>query len=217
MNLPGTVEGAKPSLPGFDSDTAITAQVAQQCYASGYKFCIRYLSLGPQSAGDLDAQEATNILSAGLALMPVQHVRASGWSPKQSVGQQDGLNAATNAKDIGFPEGINIWCDLEGVNRSAQAQDVIDYCGAWYQAVNSAGYIPGLYVGAACVLTGQQLFGLPFQHYWRSQSNVPEIPTRSYQMLQLFPPVFVNGIWVDVDITQTDKLGSQPQWLRVSG
>jgi hypothetical protein len=215
MSLPGAVESATPSVPGFDSDTVISAQCAQQCFALGYKFCFRYLSLGPQGTGDLDSQEAINILNAGLALMPVQHVRTSGWSPNQSLGQEDGLNAATNAKGIGFPAGINVWCDLEGVNRSVQPQDVIEYCEAWHQVVNSAGYVPGLYVGAGAILTGQQLFDLSFQHYWRSQSNVPDIPSRSYQIVQLLPSVAVNGIGVDVDITQKDKLGGQAQWLRM--
>jgi hypothetical protein len=41
--------------------------------------------------------------------------------------------------------------------RSAQAQDVIDYCEAWYEAVGALGYIPGLYVGAETLLNGSQL------------------------------------------------------------
>ena len=81
MELPGQIEGALSSAPGFDSDTVVTAAVAQQFFGEGYKFCVRYLSLGQQSPGDLSAQEAMDILNSGLALMPVQHVRAAGWSP----------------------------------------------------------------------------------------------------------------------------------------
>jgi hypothetical protein len=217
MSLPGQVEGALPSVPGFDSDTTISSALAQRCFSQGYKFCVRYLSLGQESSADLSEQEATDILNSGLALMPVQHVRQPGWSPDQSLGQQDGQNATSNAQTVGLPAGMNVWCDLEGVNPSAQPQDVIDYCEAWFQEVNAAGYLPGLYVGAGALLTGQQLYSLSFQHYWRSQSNVPDIPTRGYQILQLFPSISINGIWVDLDVAQNDSLGGQAQWLRVGG
>jgi hypothetical protein len=216
VSLPGEIEGAIPAVPGFDCNTILFADLAQQFYRQGYKFCVRYLSRGQESSQDLTEQEATDILNAGLALMPVQHVRKPGWLPNQALGQQDGQAATANAQTVGFPAGVNLWCDLEGVGNSAQPQDVIDYCKAWYEAVSTVGYIPGLYVGAGALLTGQQLYDLPFQHYWRSQSRVPEIPNRGYQILQLFPSVELNGVWIDFDIAQTDKEGGTAQWLRVT-
>jgi hypothetical protein len=215
--LPGQIEGALSFAPGFDSDTVVTAAVAQQFFGEGYKFCLRYLSLGQQSLEDLSAEEAMDILNSGLALMPVQHVRKPGWSPSQALGQQDGGQAVANAQLAGFPPGVNIWCDLEGVIGGASAQDVTDHCNAWFDAVNAAGFIPGLYVGADAILTGQQLFSLSFQHYWRSQSRVPDIPGRGYQLLQLFPAITANGIGIDVDIAQNDEKGGQAQWLRIAG
>jgi hypothetical protein len=172
--------------------------------------------LGAESPQDLTTQEATDILNSGLALMPVQHVRKPGWSPSASLGQQDGQNAASNAQDVGFLVGVNVWCDLEGVGNSAAPQDVIDYCQAWYSAVDAAGFAPGLYVGYGTKLTGQQLYDLSFQHYWRSQSTVPEIPNRGYQLIQFLPSVTACGIAVDPDMTQTDDQGGQSQWLRLS-
>jgi hypothetical protein len=215
--LPGTVEDSLPSVPGFDSDTIVTSAVAQQFYGGGYKFCLRYLSLSSQSPQDLTSQEATDILSAGLALMPVQHVRKPGWSPNAGLGQQDGQNAASNAQDVGFPAGVNVWCDLEGVGNSISPQDVIDYCQAWYAAVNDAGFVPGIYVGYGTQLTGQQLYDLSFQHYWKSQSSVPAIPERGYQLIQFLPSVTAYGIAIDLDITQTDGKGGKSQWLRIVG
>src|SRR5229473_8033649 len=111
MTLPGTVEASTPSVPGFDSDTIITAAVAQRFYAGGYKFCLRYLSLRSESPQDLTTQEATDILNSGLALMPVQHVRKPAWLPSGSLGQQYGQDAATNAQNVGFPAGVNVWCE----------------------------------------------------------------------------------------------------------
>jgi len=211
--LPGAVEVSIPSVPGFDCDTIITSALAQQFYACGYKFCVRYISLSKESPQDLSAEEATDILSSGLALMPVQHVRKPGWSPTALLGQRDGENAATNAQQVGFPPGINIWCDLEGVSTAATPQDVIDYCEAWHSAVSIADYVPGLYVGCDTKLAGEQLRDLSFQHYWRSQSSVPEIPRRGYQLVQLLPSISANGIAIDLDVTQTDHEDGNVLWL----
>jgi hypothetical protein len=214
LSLPGLVEGAVPSVLGFDSDTTISFVLAEQFFQLGYKFCVRYLSLGEQSPEDLSDQEAADILNSGLALMPVQHTRDRGWFPNQSLGERYGQSAGANAQSVGFPAGVNVWCDLEGVNPSAPAQEVMDYCEAWHEAVNAAGYVPGVYVGSAAGLTGQQLYELPFEHYWRSPSDVPDIPTRGYQLLQLYPSISVNGILIDIDVGQNDRLGGHPLWLR---
>lgn len=212
MPLNGTVQGAAPGLRGFDANTVITAAVAQQFVSQGYAFCVRYLSRGPEKPGDLSPGEAADILNSGLALFPVQHVSAEGWSPTGTLGQQYGVQAAANAGAVGFPPGVNIWCDLEGVKTGTAAQDVIDYCRAWYDAVNTGGFVPGIYVGANAILTGQQLYDLPFQHYWKSFSRVPDIPNRGYQLVQHGSQP-VNGIDIDVDITQTDQKGGQVRWV----
>ena len=216
MSLPGEVQGAISSVPGFDCDTPLSADRARQFFAQGYKFCLRYLSRRQASSKDLTELEATGILNSGLALMPVQHARRQGWSANQALGRQDGQEASGNAKTIGFPDRVSLWCDLEGENSSAEAQDVIDYCEAWYEAVSATGYIPGLYVGVGELLTGQQLYDLPFQHYWRAQSQVPDIPSRGYQVIQLGPSIQINGVWIDLDVAQSDKEGGAAQWLRVN-
>ena len=108
---------------------------------------------------------------------------------------------------------MNIWCDLEGVSDASVAADVIGYCNAWYAAVAANGYVPGLYVGANCVLNGQELYDLAFQHYWKSISDVPALPARGYQMIQTVVPEPVNGIGIDQDVTQTDGEGGQALWL----
>jgi len=86
--LPGVVQSSTSggSL-GFDADTVIAADVAALFRAQGYAFCLRYLSIGtPQDAGDLSTAEALDILNAGLALMPVQHVLKSPWAPTLALG-----------------------------------------------------------------------------------------------------------------------------------
>jgi hypothetical protein len=213
MPLPGKVQDAISSVPGFDCDAVLSADLARQFFSQGYKFCLRYLSRA-QAAQNLTAQEATDILNSGLALMPVQHARAPGWFPDASLGQQDGQEASANAKAIGFPTGVSLWCDLEGVNAAAPAQEVIDYSRAWYHAVHAAGYSPGLYVGAGTLLSGQQLFDLPFRHYWRSSSRVPDIPKHGYQLIQFSPAIQLNGIAIDLDVALPDNEGGSARWLR---
>lgn len=215
--LPGLVQGAPNKSLGFDADSVITQTTAQQFASQGYKFCIRYLSLGAGEApGDLTYEEALAILQGGLALMPVQHVSSPGWTPSAQLGTTFGNNAANNAISVGFPTQMNVWLDLEGINSSTPAEDVIAYCNAWYNAVASAGYIPGLYVGANCILDSQQLYDLSFQHYWQSESTVPPVAVRSYQMVQSFVAEPVNGIGIDQDITYIDNEGGVPQWLILS-
>jgi hypothetical protein len=214
MALPGAIQAAPNGALGFDADTPISLNVAQQFVSQGYAFCVRYLSRSQgQAPGDLSAGEADAILAAGLGLMAVQHVRAPGWSPTAALGQQDGANASYNAGQIGFPAGVNIWSDLEGVNAAAVSPDVIGYCNAWFDAVAAAGYMPGLYVGANCILDGQQLYDLKYQHYWKSLSRVPVLPSRGYQMVQTGVTDPVNGIGIDQDLTQTDAEGGQVIWL----
>lgn len=216
MVLPGSIQAAPDGAMGFDADTRISANVAQQFVNQGYSFCVRYLSRGiGQAPGDLSAAEAGGILAAGLGLMAVQHVRQVGWEPNAALGQGDGTHAAGNAAAIGFPPGVNIWCDLEGVAGDAAAADVIGYCNAWFAAVAARGYVPGLYVGANCILDGQQLYDLAFQHYWKSISDVPVLPARGYQLTQTMVPGLVNGIGIDKDVAKTDGEGGQALWLAV--
>lgn len=214
MNLlNGLVQSPTRASKGFDTDTKMTAETAAAFFNDGYVFCVRYLSRGTESASDLSYDEASAILSAGLALMPVQHVPEAGWEPSAALGSRYGGAAVGDAQGVGFPAGVNLWCDLEGIAPGAGAGDVIAYCNAWYAAVLQAGYIPGLYVGACCLLTGAQLYQLPFKHYWKSESDVPMVATRGYQMVQTPDGAEVNQISIDQDMAQADNLGGQVLWL----
>ncbi|MEM5314540.1 DUF1906 domain-containing protein [Paraburkholderia sp. JHI869] len=184
--------------------------------AAGFGACIRYLSRSDtQGALDLSSSEANAVLGAGLALGVVQHVSAAGWSPSGALGVSYGTNAADNAQSVGVPQGVTVWLDLEGVSNAADASDVIAYCNAWFAAVRSAGYQPGIYVGANCGLTGDQLFwNLQTQHYWQSGSTVPTLPQRGYQMTQRITaaPDVLCGLNIDRNMTLTDSLGGQATW-----
>ena len=214
MLLPGKVAAAAPGVLGFDTGEVVTAANAAAFFTQGYRFCVRYVSrVAQQGSDDLTAAEALAILGAGLALSPVQHVRAEGWAPTPDLGASDGVHAAYHAFTLGFPAGVNVWCDLEGVATGTAAQQVIDYCNSWYSAVFAAGYLPGLYVGANEILSGQALFqSLKFSHYWKSLSTVPEVAGRGYQMIQSNEQT-LNGIDIDENQTQNDLRGGAVVWL----
>ena len=117
-----------------------------------------------QAAPDLTAAEAEGILAAGLAWCRCSmwprgldaHGRAGDgvWGP--------GSGACGGGRVSG---GVNVWWDLEGVAAGVTAEAVIEYCGAWFSAIKTAGFVPGLYVGANCVLDAQELQALPFAHF----------------------------------------------------
>jgi hypothetical protein len=135
-------------------------------------------------------------------------VAQAGWKATAALGTQYGKRAAGNAKQASLPAGMNLWLDLEGVSNASSAQDVIDYCNNWFDAVQAAGYVSGLYVGDRAILTGEELYlRLKTRHYWKSGSTVPDIPHRGYQMVQYI------GEDLDRDVTATDRLGGAVLWL----
>jgi len=212
--LNGMVDNAPAGSLGFDADTVISHDCARDFVGRGYTFCMRYLSLGGERQRDLTAGEANDILLAGLALMPVQHVRRDPWLPTPALGESDGCDAADNALLVGFPANVNVWLDLEGVNCKTETQDIINYCNSWFDAVAAKNYAPGIYVGANCGLNSQQLYLLKFQHYMQScSSKVPGVQDRGYQIVQTPPQKLPDGFAFDEDRTGVDQHGGAPQWL----
>jgi hypothetical protein len=184
--------------------------------ARGFSFCLRYVSRGErEKANDLQEGEARTILNAGLALMPVQHVARAGWSPTKRLGTIYGRNAAVHVGQIGFPPGVNVWLDLEGVKNSTSHATVIDYCNAWIAEVASAGFVPGVYIGARAILTGEEIFWrLQAKHFWKSGSRVPDIPHRGYQLIQkIIRNDKINGTDIDRNLTVNDNFGQSVLWF----
>ena len=214
MTLPGPIVKAPVGSHGFDTDTKLDAAAANRLRNAGFAFCIRYLSRADSEADfDLTTSEANVILGAGLALMPVQHVARAGWLPSAELGTYNGKNAAKHATEIGFPAGVNVWLDLEGVALNATPQDVINYCNAWFAEVDGANFVSGLYVGPQPLLNGHDLFFLlKTKHYWKSASIVPNVENRGYQMVQSLPRI-VAGVGIDSDVTMTDNFGDTVFWL----
>jgi hypothetical protein len=105
MAVPGNASAAAGDLLGFDTDEIVTAAAAAAFFTQGFRFCIRYVSrVTQQNANDLSVAEALDLLNAGLALIPVQHVRGAGWAPTAALGASDGVHAAYHTFVIGFPQ-----------------------------------------------------------------------------------------------------------------
>lgn len=211
-----TLGSATAGLHGIDTNTTISLNAARKVKEKGYTFAIRYLTRKETPpAGDLTAAEADDILAGGLKLMVVQHVAKAGWEPTDEKGTTYGTNAAAHAKDCGLPNGTQIWLDLEGINHTTPAETVISYCNAWFSAVSAANFTHGVYVGANCILNGQQLFHrLQTAHYWKSGSTVPDIPLRGYCMEQtIIEGDMVAGLAIDRNVVTGDKFGNFPLWV----
>lgn len=196
---------------GVDTIATITSAQAHSLESSGFSFVVRYL-------GGLTAVELSEILGEGLAVMPVTYSRGGGWIPSGALGQTDGTTTVSQLYALKFPVGVTVWCDLEGM--AGTVADTIAYAEAWGALVQAAGYIPGVYVGAGVPLTSAELYALENIHaYWHSCSEVPEVATCGYQMIQLTPPniifhksVTVDPLEVDIDVIQQDRLGRLPSW-----
>lgn len=220
MPLAGNVTAAPSGLRGFDANTVIDESAAKAFWDAGYRFVLRYVGRTQMASYDLSTAEAEILLNQGFGVMPVQHVLNPGWNPTAQLGAQYGTNAAKFSQQIGFPPGVNVWCDLECVADGTAASDVVAYCNAWYTAVADAGYVPGLYVGYQPGLSGGQLFSaLKFTSYWAAY-NVDGVSTpkpRGWQMIQSVGKGTVGGLSTEVydaDTTQTDGKGGNAMWIQ---
>jgi hypothetical protein len=212
----------QPGARGFDTNTPLTARLAQAFKSAQYDFVGRYCWRKSHNRWDLSTAEAQIILDAGLALFPVQHVhpdseKAHGWQPDADLGLEYGNTAAEHCQLIGLPAGGNVFLDLEGVGPDVDEEDVIAYCNTWHARVAEAGYVPGLYVGFNPGLGPRALYrALRFTHYWGAYNdqNVPIV--RGFQMQQHerkisdIPAGVPRDFAFDTNTVQLDRLRGLP-------
>jgi hypothetical protein len=207
-----TVKAATPNMQGADIDSVLSLAKATELKANGIDFVLRY---APRQLDtylyNLTNPEMLRILQAGIALMVVQHVANDGWEPTEELGASYGKYMADFCtKTIQLPKGVNVWLDLEMVKIGTPIADTISYATAWWDAVNAAGYVPGLYVGYQPGLTAEELYkNLPFRSYWRSYNYDDGVSTRGFCMIQ-HPEKTIAGLQIDPDTIQADQLGGLP-------
>jgi hypothetical protein len=189
-----------------DTTNALDAQQCAAFRSQGVDGLFVYL--GSPNIG----QRVQWALGAGLGVKPVCYSQKSGWTPSADLGAQRGAKAVSDAHAAAFPQGIDIYCDLEGSGGDVAATTA--YLNAWARQVVDAGFIAGLYVGADQPLNGSQLYALAeFHRYWRSfSSGVPD-PACGFCLVQLYPTTAISGIPVDFDFAQNDYQGRSALWL----
>jgi len=214
----GGVEPSQGGALGFDCSTPLTSSSARAFQQAGFAFAIRYVPQVTSSGqSDLTTSEADAILQAGLALMIVQHVGASGWQPTGQLGADNANCALAAIAAIDLPPGVTIFLDLEDVPSGTLVANINDYCNTWSDFITAAGYVPGIYIGANCGLNATQIVALEFAWFWQSGSTVPQIGAPGYAMKQTISSSFmISGVAYDSDLISGDTSGDTPPWLRLA-
>lgn len=203
------VEQATVGARGVDSYPFSVGGTAAQAVAlrdMGVDFLVGYL-------GVISPMRLGGALAAGLAFMPVTVAGEFFDGPADEVAQ---------LKALGIPPGVTVWLDLEGQKSFGwPALDLIEKINAWADAIRSAGYEAGLYVGVPQPLTSDELWSLRVTRYWRGQGSIRDRhnrlaePTKcGWCMTQMYPAVRRAGIDVDFDIIGQDYLRRVPSWVR---
>jgi hypothetical protein len=207
-----TAKALSVGATGFDTSQSLNATQAASLAKAGLKFGVRYVPLSGQSSSSaINKAELTTLVEAGLAMMLVQFARTHGWT--EALGHDDGAAAAAYALSLGYPPGACLWLDLADPGSSDLA---IAYTNAWYKGAVSAGMYGsalGIYCEPGVPLSSSQLYhSLTVSRYWRTAGQCPNVDTRGYQLLQLYPGnrTMPPGIIIDYDVVQSDFLGSYP-------
>jgi hypothetical protein len=143
---------------GFDCNARVTADAARRMRDAGYLFAGRYVRRATPHDFDLSIGEVMTLLDAGLGVTVFQHVAAPGWMPSESLGASYGAIAAEEARQLGIPPSVVLWCDLEGVSTAAPSIEVIRFCNSWFDAVRAVHYDVGQYVGWHSGISGRDLY-----------------------------------------------------------
>jgi hypothetical protein len=221
----GTIQLSGPIYRGIDTVLALDSAQCDALAREGISWVARYLPINglppdvPDAQGGdhggcwtLSALEAHRILSAGLAILPVQWGPAGGDRLCAALGQQRGQVVVAAARYLRVDPGVHLWCDYEG--RRAEIAGPADgraYLEAWSAVVTAAGYHAGLYVSLPEALSGAELYRLSgYSSYWgAAQGGLPCPVPRDYAIRQGLSTE-VCGVACDPDVLRPDCLGEVP-------
>ncbi len=187
-----------------------TAEQARALKCSGVDFFIGYL-------GAMTPARLALVLSAGLAFMPVTFASAYSNGAADEIAQ---------LRALGIPAGTSVWLDLEGLAAwHAHPATVMAQLKSWADAINAAGWMACLYVGAPQPLTGPELYSLPFVRYWLGigrcvdRNGDDAYPACGWCMRQDWHGQKSGmmwrdtGVFVDTNSVQCDHKGRLPAWV----
>jgi hypothetical protein len=189
MNVVTLEAGTK----GCDTVANISLTEAQNLYTAGMRFVVRYVV-------SVTKNELAEILQSGLAVSFVSY--ANSFDPSDEIAA---------LQRLGIPKGVVIWLDVEDVNDDPiTLQQRIN---TWAHALEAAGFIPGMYVGAKALLDSLELFKLAVKRYWHSCSRVLDRggreagPVCGWCMYQCTCEVERAGVEIDIDFVYEDYQG----------
>jgi hypothetical protein len=207
---------------GFDINRPLSAAEVRAFAKDGFAFVDRYVWRVMPHGNDLSAEEVERILGNGLGLSVSQHYEGDDWTPSETKGVQYGAAAVAACRSLSLPMGVTVSLDLEGIKVGVPADDVIGYASAWCSAVLNGGYLAQCYFGWHCVLTGEQLYRLPFERYRSAyNANADQFPLprgacmrqRSAKQIDIPAGLTIEPYQIDLDIVTGDLLGGFPTAL----
>ena len=180
----------EPGTRGIDTVATLTYLDAKALVDAGFNFVIRYVV-------SLSATELSDILRAGMMVSFCSY--ANSFDPSDEIAA---------LQRLGIPKGVVVWLDVEDVKDDpVTLQQRIN---AWAHALEAAGYIPGLYIGANTLLSSIELYKLAVKRYWHSCSRVLDrssneaAPLCGWCMYQCTCEVDRAGVHVDIDFVYED-------------
>jgi hypothetical protein len=156
-----------PGFAGFDSYSYPgDAELAWLSANTNLEWCGYYLAPAPSHQDTSWMGKLVALKAAGWGVAPVylgEQVTGPGSRhPNAAKGATDGANAADLMTSEGFPAGSCVFLDLEnGLPFPAELQA---YTTAWCQAVQDAGFQPGVYCSHALAAQVHTLF--PAARVW---------------------------------------------------
>ncbi|MCA9685183.1 MAG: DUF1906 domain-containing protein [Myxococcales bacterium] len=206
---------------GFDTASYVDLDKAKAMRAAGYAFVARYLrrdqhvNQNPDLSGgavSLSVLELRQLLAADLQVSLVQFGDGK-LVPSAEQGTTVGAAAAANARALGAPSSVTLWCDVEWSSGAAptEPQPVLDYINAWAAQVVAGGYRAGLYVGPNVPVDGKSLYyDLPkITGYWKAASKTSWVAERGFQIIQGLSFTTAEGLNIDPDMAAYDGRGDR--------
>lgn len=208
---------AIPSLPGrgCDSVQAVTRAQALALANDGILWIARYIARDmrrletPDAHGGdwngcwtLSRSELRDIISGGIGVVPVQWGPRSGELLDMRLGSQHGQYAASYARWLGVPEGVHLWCDLEGRRVTAAGKALArEYVDGWSAACLAGGYRVGIYYSGVPFTAADldEITALGWVSAWWRSAVKDHVPSCGLSIQQHYPPRTIHGVQIDDD------------------
>jgi hypothetical protein len=180
----------------FDASVYVNPDMAQRLYDAHYRTrfgYVHYRKTVKDEASDpshwpemMSKQELREHVEIGMDVSLVQRIvpESIGGGLDYASGRRFGDAAGWNARELGAPKDICVWCDVESFEHRSPEQ-ILSWCRGWYAGAVKHGIDPNGYFGQGLgnakdgYLTAEQLYRrLPFWKYWLAASVTPGVYKR---------------------------------------